>query len=414
MICSEQVVKTLKDAGFDVFTGVPCSYLTPLINRVIDSPDVRYVPATNEGDAVAIAAGAELGGRRGVVMMQNSGLGNAVSPLTSLTAIFRIPLLMITTWRGQPGGPADEPQHRLMGEITTKLIELMDIPWELFPQHEDELAPALQRAVAHMDSTGMPYGLVMTKGTIEPYALQSTENGREGGGIDAPNPMVIPVERWEQDAVLRTISSTVGDGDLVVATTGFTGRALYAVADRPNQLYMVGSMGCLSSFALGLALAQPSRRVIALDGDGAFLMRMGALAAIAHERPKNLVHVLLDNGVHDSTGSQATVSQGTDPALVAHACGYPRVLRPTGLEELGGVLRESDDLTFVHLPTQPRSNRKLPRPDITPEQVARRLQTWLESPTAGCENAVHATVGAGSSSSCRVGQVFAAHRDLNA
>jgi len=379
MICSERVVKTLRQAGFEVFTGVPCSYLTPLINRVIDSPDVRYVPATNEGDAVAIAAGAELGGRRGVVMMQNSGLGNAVSPLTSLTAIFRIPLLMITTWRGQPGGPADEPQHRLMGEITPQLIELMDIPWELFPRQEEELVPMLRRALTHMNATGTPYGLVMTKGTIEPYALQSSANGRDRGSLKAADRTVVPAKRWEQDAVLRTVSSSVGEGDLVVATTGFTGRALYAFEDRPGQLYMVGSMGCLSSFALGLALAQPNRRVIALDGDGAFLMRMGALATIAHERPRNLVHVLLDNGVHDSTGAQATVSHSTDPALVAHACGYPLVLRPAELEELGRVLRESDDLTFVHLHTEPRSDRKLPRPDITPEQVARRLRSWLRN-----------------------------------
>src|SRR3954468_8647651 len=125
MIQAEMFVRELRQAGFGLFSGTPCSYLTPLINRVIDSPETEYIGAANEGDAVAIAAGAELGGKPGVVLFQNSGLGNAVSPLTSLTATFRLPVLVITTWRGQPGGPPDEPQHELMGRVTPGLLALM-------------------------------------------------------------------------------------------------------------------------------------------------------------------------------------------------------------------------------------------------------------------------------------------------
>src|SRR5204862_2872271 len=136
-----------KELGFDFFTGVPCSYLKPFINYTIDAPELDYIGATNEGDAVAIASGVELTGRRGMVMFQNSGFGNAVNPLTSLNAIFRIPILLIVTWRGEPGGETDEPQHELMGQITPELFEVMRLPWTFFPQSEDEIGPTLRKVV---------------------------------------------------------------------------------------------------------------------------------------------------------------------------------------------------------------------------------------------------------------------------
>src|SRR5882757_3383967 len=143
MIKAESFIEKAKGAGFALYTGVPCSYLKPFINYVIDSPGLRYIGATNEGDAVAIASGAELGGKRSVVMFQNSGFGNTVNPLTSLNAIFKIPVLVIATLRGEPGGPADEPQHAMMGEITTGLFDLMQIPWEYFPTDESQIAAVL-------------------------------------------------------------------------------------------------------------------------------------------------------------------------------------------------------------------------------------------------------------------------------
>ncbi|MFQ5634587.1 MAG: thiamine pyrophosphate-binding protein, partial [Gammaproteobacteria bacterium] len=136
MIEAGRFVGAARDYGFDLYAGVPCSYLQPLINHVIGADDVTYVGAANEGDAVAIAAGAELGGRRGAVLLQNSGLGNAVNPLTSLAHPFRIPVLVIVTLRGDPGGAPDEPQHELMGRITAPILETMSIPWEWFPDED--------------------------------------------------------------------------------------------------------------------------------------------------------------------------------------------------------------------------------------------------------------------------------------
>jgi len=204
MIRAESFIERAKDAGFRLYTGVPCSYLKPFINYVIDATELRYVGATNEGDAIAIASGAEIGGHRSVVMFQNSGFGNAVNPLTSLNAIFKLPVLVITTLRGEPGGPHDEPQHKLMGEITTGLFDLMRIPWEYFPTEEAEVAKVLERAVAHMTKNKTPYGLVMKKDSVESHKLKSTPKA-----LPIPNPPAggIPYSIARRNSSSRTIAS---------------------------------------------------------------------------------------------------------------------------------------------------------------------------------------------------------------
>ena len=186
MIEARDFVEAARDRGFEWYAGVPCSYLTPFINYVLQDPSLRYVSMANEGDAVALIAGVALAGgrRRGIAMMQNSGLGNAVSPLTSLTWTFRLPQLLIVTWRAQPGVP-DEPQHALMGPITPKILETMEIPWELFPSETAAIGPALDRATAYMDETGRPYALVMQKGTVAPYALKIAGGAPPDGGAPA-------------------------------------------------------------------------------------------------------------------------------------------------------------------------------------------------------------------------------------
>ncbi|KGM33422.1 thiamine pyrophosphate-binding protein, partial [Inquilinus limosus] len=165
MITADEFIAAAKARGHDFYTGVPCSFLTPLINGVLSSKALTYVGAASEGEAVAIAAGAWLAGRRTVVMCQNSGLGNAVNPLTSLNAPFRIPTLFVTTWRGQPGLP-DEPQHEVMGRITQDLLELIEVPQAAFPATTETLGPALDQAAARMDETGLPYAFVMKKGDV--------------------------------------------------------------------------------------------------------------------------------------------------------------------------------------------------------------------------------------------------------
>jgi len=385
MIEARDFIEAARERGFGWYAGVPCSYLTPFINYVVQDPSLRYFSSANEGDAVALIAGATLGSGGapcGIAMMQNSGLGNAVSPLTSLTWTFRLPQLLIVTWRGQPG-VADEPQHALKGPITPAMLTTMEIPWELFPAEQPALAAALDRAKAHLLESGRPYALVMPKGCVAPYAL--TAQVRPGRGT-APVPAVLEPHRHAPDArpsrqtALQTvIENTPVASTVVLAATRFCGRELYAICDRPNQLYMVGSMGCVAPLALGLALARPDLSVIAIDGDGAALMRLGAFATLGAYGPPNLRHLLLDNGVHDSTGGQATVSPSVSFAEVAAACGYAGSLETDDPARIGGWLREpaASGARFARLLIRAGTAHGLPRPSMSPVEVKQRLLRQL-------------------------------------
>lgn len=378
MITADQFIQTAKPYGFQFYTGVPCSYLTPFINAVIDSQALQYVGAANEGDAVAIASGMALAGHRGVVMFQNSGLGNAVNPLTSLNQIFKIPILLIVTWRGEPGGAPDEPQHQLMGEITPQLLDLMQIPWTFFPAETADIEPTLQHAVHHMTQHQTPYALVMRKGSVETATLNSRLPAKPLPTLPAATAGQ-PAAIATRTEILRVIQSSSQPQDVILATTGFCGRELYTLDDRVNQLYMVGSMGCVSSLALGIALAQPQRRVIAIDGDGAALMRLGAIATIGYERPTNLLHILLDNQMHESTGGQSTISRSLDFCGIAAACGYRNVAAVVSPADVKEIMESpTQQLTFLHVKTQPGVSEPLPRPNIAPDAVAQRLQQFLE------------------------------------
>jgi phosphonopyruvate decarboxylase len=390
MIEAHQFVEAARARGFFWYAGVPCSYLTPFINYVLQDPALRYLSMANEGDAVALIAGVALAGgvraqQRGITMMQNSGLGNAVSPLTSLTWTFRLPQLLIVTWRGEPG-VADEPQHALMGPITPALLGSMEIPWELFPSKADEIGPALERATAHMDQTGRPYAFVMQKGSVAAYALKPGGGfiAKQSGGATAlikPRTVPAAARATRREALRAVVAQTPAASTAVLASTGFCGRELYAIEDRPNHLYMVGSMGCVVPVALGLALARADLRVIALDGDGAALMRLGAFATVGAYGPPNLQHLLLDNGAHDSTGGQATVSASVAFADVAAACGYAAALETDDVQQIGAWLAAPPihGPRFARLFTRSATAVDLPRPSMTPVEVKARLMRHFDT-----------------------------------
>ncbi|HEY1899869.1 MAG TPA: phosphonopyruvate decarboxylase [Steroidobacteraceae bacterium] len=388
MLEAREFVEAARARGFHWYAGVPCSYLTPFINYVLQDPDLRYVSMTNEGDAVALAAGVALAGDgrygvgRGIAMMQNSGLGNAVSPLTSLTWTFGLPQLLIVTWRGQPGVP-DEPQHALMGPITPTMLDTMQIAWELFPTQAAHLGPVLDRAVTHMNATGRPYALLMQKGSVAPTELRTVAPAAVAQQPAAavavrrsanPEPGLRPSRA---QALQEIVARTTTEASVLLASTGFCGRELYAVADRLNHLYMVGSMGCVTPLALGLALARPDLKVIALDGDGAALMRLGALASVGATAPRNFWHLLLDNSAHESTGGQATVSATVAFAHVAAACGYRTCLDTDSVEQLAGWLDLADGPHFARLLTRIGTPKDLPRPQVTPAQVRERFMRHI-------------------------------------
>jgi phosphonopyruvate decarboxylase len=381
MISARDFLTEAGRAGFDFYTGVPCSFLTPLINGVLSERGLNYVGAASEGEAVAIAAGAWLAGRNTVVMCQNSGLGNAVNPLTSLNAPFRIPTLFITTWRGEPG-LKDEPQHELMGQITQDLLSLIRVPPASFPSERQLLAPAFAQAVSAMEASALPVAWVMRKGDVEDSPLDQAPftprpEGRrerlEDGGA-----------RPARAAALEAFLETVDPEAAVVATTGKCGRELFTLADREQHLYQVGSMGGAAGMALGLAL-NTKRPVVVLDGDGAALMKLGTFATIGAYAPLNLTHILLDNGVHDSTGGQATVSPGVDFAAIALACGYRYAASAdslAGFREALSRAKAAGGPALVHLRIAPGSMEKLGRPTVAPAEVARRFKAFVTRPVA--------------------------------
>ncbi|MGH8522588.1 MAG: thiamine pyrophosphate-dependent enzyme, partial [Gammaproteobacteria bacterium] len=276
----------------------------------------------------------------------------------------------------------DEPQHELMGRITGSLLETMEIPWEPFPSEPGAIRAAWDRARGFIEREERPYAFVMRRGTVAAHALDPERRPPHASAPGTRVEMVREQPRPSRSEVLhRVLERTPAEGTVIIATTGYTGRELYALADRPNHLYMVGSMGCASSFGLGLALARPDLRVIILDGDGAALMRMGNLATIGAYGGPNLIHIVLDNEAHDSTGAQATVSAGVSFAKIAQACGYGASFtgdQPHVIEALFDAIPESKPL-FCHVKIRTGALPDLPRPAVSPSEVVRRLMSHIGS-----------------------------------
>ena len=383
MIAPGAFVSLLRRRLVSFVSGVPCSYLGPLLVELDGVQGIDVVHAANEGEAVAACAGAALGRRRSLAFMQNSGLGNAVSPLASLTSTFRIPMLLLVTWRGgRPGG--DEPQHRLMGDITPRLLDLLEIPHEPLPDELVAVEDALDRADHHMTVEGRPYALIVGPDTFRPSMRgdrdpaaprrsRSTPIERLGVGDSAARPT-------RADALARIIRSTPPKRSVVLSSTGYTSRELYAWTDRPSHFYMVGSMGCTAALGLGLAVARPDVHVVVVEGDGSALMRLSGLPMVGAIAPRNLVHIVLDNQVHESTGAQPTLSPSVGFADIAHASGYGLAVEGDRLEVLDAVLgaRQADGARFAHLRIRPGTSGSLPRPLVTPEQVRERFERHLD------------------------------------
>jgi len=362
--------------GFDFYSGVPCSLLTPLINGALSRSGLDYVAATSEGEAIGIAAGAWLAGRGSVVMFQNSGLGNAVNPLSSLTAPFRIPMLLVTSWRGQPGRH-DEPQHELMGRITHQMLQSLEIEWAPFPKDSNLVASQLQMAAARMSATSLPFALIMSDGDVREEALRAAPFApRNVGACSRFDPGGESVKRV---SILEALLAVVPRDAAIVATTGKCGRELYTIQDRPQHFYHVGAMGGASALGLGVALNTRSL-VVVLDGDGAALMRLGTMATIGACRPSNLVHVIFDNGVHDSTGGQPTVSPVVDFPALAMACGYRYAATCGSIEGFDEAYRRAacEGPSLIHVRTEQGALANLGRPTVTPREVAQRFRAFLQ------------------------------------
>lgn len=328
-------IDTLGSYGIDFFAGVPDSLLKNFCAVLSARLDSRHnIIAANEGGAVGLAAGHYLAtGRPACVYMQNSGEGNAVNPLASLMDgdVYGLPALLVIGWRGEPG-VRDEPQHVKQGKITLSLLDCLGIPYSVLSDDEDVASAQISDALAAINAGGV-YALVVRKGTFSaPEADPAAEPSA-----------VADVPELSRESAIQAVAAALGPQDIVVSTTGMISRELFeyrasAGMGHGHDFLTVGSMGHASQIALGIALERPDRRVCCFDGDGAVLMHMGSMTIVGQSGASNYVHIVFNNGAHDSVGGQPTVGLAVDLCAVARAVGYRSAVRVSTAAELRSAL----------------------------------------------------------------------------
>ena len=331
MIKVDTFLNCLQDSGVTFFTGVPDSLLKSFCAYVTDTCGENYMIAANEGGAVGLAAGHYLAtGKPALVYMQNSGQGNAVNPLASLADpdVYSIPMVLLVGWRGEPG-VKDEPQHLKQGKVTLSLFETLGIPTEVLPDDESEALELTRKMVERAKSEKRPVALVVRKGLFAEYKLQNR---------------VPDIAELKREDAIQGILSPLPDDAVVVSTTGMISREVYETRERLGQdhardFLTVGSMGHAIMIAVGIAKAQPTRKVICLDGDGASIMHLGNMAICGQSCCSNLTHIVLNNAAHDSVGGQPTVGGKIDFEKIAEELGYNVLQSPQdqyiGARQLG-------------------------------------------------------------------------------
>jgi phosphonopyruvate decarboxylase len=360
----------------DFFAGVPDSLLKNLCAYITDHSDERHnIIAANEGAAIGLAAGYHLAtGRAGVVYMQNSGEGNAINPLASLTdrEVYDIPVLLLIGWRGRPG-VKDEPQHIKQGKITTGLLDVMGISHEVLSKEEELAAIQIKQAAKALENNQV-YALVIEKDTFDEYKLQKAET----------NDLAMTREE-----AIQAVASAIGSRDVIVSTTGMISRELFEARTAWGQgherdFLTVGSMGHASQIALGIALEKTDRRIWCFDGDGAAIMHMGSMAIVASKKPANYIHVIFNNGAHDSVGGQPTVGLKVDLTAVARGVGYAATYSVSTKEELLRLLPvissnsvSPQGAVFLEIKVRKGHRKELGRPTTTPIENKQALMGFL-------------------------------------
>lgn len=377
MIRPQFFYDTLANLEIDFYAGVPDSLLKNLCAYITDHADAAHnVIAANEGGAMGLAAGHYLAtGRIPVVYMQNSGEGNIINPLASLTDpdVYNIPVLLVIGWRGRPG-VHDEPQHVKQGKVTTGLLNVMGIDYTVLSKEEDKAGAQIKKAVAYMQTTGQCYALVIEKDTFDAYTLQNVESNE------------LTMSREE---AIQTVAAALDEKDVIVSTTGMISRELFEYRAAMHQgherdFLTVGSMGHASQIALGIALEKQDRRVWCFDGDGASIMHMGSMAIVATKAQGNYIHVVFNNGAHDSVGGQPTVGLKIDLPAVARAVGYPHVFSVSTMGELEALLSSSvsrlpsSGPVFIEVKVKKGNRKDLGRPTTTPVQNKEALMDFLK------------------------------------
>lgn len=361
--------------GADFYSGVPDSQLRALCDYLIDrygTDPKHHVIAANEGNALALAAGYHLAtGKIPVVYMQNSGEGNIINPVASLVndRVYAIPCVFIIGWRGEPG-VHDEPQHIYQGEVTLELLEDMDITYFVISEDtsEDELATKMEE-FRDVLAIGKQAAFVVRKGALEFDGKVKYENG---------NTMT-------REEIIGCIVEHTGD-DPIVSTTGKASRELFEIREARGEghekdFLTVGSMGHASSIALGIAVQKPDRKIWIIDGDGAALMHMGAMAVIGANAPKNIVHLVINNGAHETVGGMPTVAGKIDLVTIAKGCGYPNTVSVENFEDLDVELeaaKQRNELSLIEVKCSIGARENLGRPTTTARENKRNFVDYLK------------------------------------
>ena len=373
MIRPSFFIDTLQKHDIDFYAGVPDSLLKNICAYISDHLDSRHnIIAANEGGAVGIAAGYHLATSKiPVVYMQNSGEGNIINPLASLTdkEVYNIPVLLLIGWRGKPG-VHDEPQHVKQGKVTLPLLDTMGINYQVLSLDESVAETQIAEAVAYMKQTNEVYALVVEKNTFDTYTLQNKVES------------ALTLSREE---AIQTVAAALGPKDCIVSTTGMISRELFEYRTAMGQSHerdflTVGSMGHASQIALGIALEKPDRHVWCFDGDGAVIMHMGSMAITASKAPVNFIHVLFNNGAHDSVGGQPTVGLDIDVPGIAKAVGYKHAFSVDSAGGLQEILRSPEILegpTLIQVCVRKGNRKDLGRPTTTPIENKNALMHFL-------------------------------------
>ena len=357
-----KVEKFIEIIDSDFYTGVPDSQLKALCNYLMNTYGIdknHHIIAANEGNCTAIAAGYHLAtGKVSVVYMQNSGEGNIINPATSLLneKVYAIPMIFIIGWRGEPG-IHDEPQHIYQGEITLKLLDDMGIEsFVIGKETSDEDVKNAMVRFRKILSEGKQVSFIIRKGALSYDGRTEYRN---------ENTMV-------REEIIRHIAVISGE-DPVISTTGKASRELFEIREANNQSHKydfltVGSMGHSSSIALGIAVNRPDKKIWCIDGDGAVLMHMGAMAIIGSNKPQNLIHIVINNGAHETVGGMPTVAGQIDLVAIAKACGYPNAVCVDSFEKLDSELKIAKDkheLSLIEVKCAIGAREDLGRPTTT-------------------------------------------------
>ena len=375
MVSVDKIYSTFLSNGVDFFTGVPDSLLKNICAYITDNTPVeKNIIAANEGAALGIAAGYHMAsGKLPLVYMQNSGLGNTVNPLLSLAdeKVYSLPILLMIGWRGEPG-VKDEPQHVKQGEVTLALLDAMQIPYIILDADEDKALVQINDIIKSARSRNIPHAIVIRKDTFGKYKLKTVPSNN------------FTVSREE---ALKLVVNSLQDNDIVVSTTGKLSRELFEYRESKSQghekdFLTVGSMGHSSSIALGIAIENRDRNVFCLDGDGAFIMHMGAISNIGNLSLKNYKHILFNNGSHESVGGQPTLGFQLDVPSIVKACGYKKAIVATNREEIEEamvILQKTDGPVLLEIKVKIESRENLGRPTTTPQENKNDFMNFLNN-----------------------------------